>query len=309
MKTFIKKVSILLFLTIFLILVFRYNNIVALSSINALKLWITKLFPSLFIMFIINDLIINTNSLNFLNKLLSQLFKRVFHLGGESSLALILSISSGSPANGFILKELLNNNKISLRDANKLLMFTFFSNPLFLYNILSETFEYNSVIKIIFITYISNFFIAFLVKDKFINYIEQPHSDSKNIFEILESSIKKSINTMLMILGTISFFMITTNLLINILNTNDSTNILIKGILEITQALNDLPNLQKSYIIKEIIAITIISFGGLSIHMQIFSIISDTKMKYSYFLKGRLLHVITSLIITIISYIISSIIS
>ena len=38
----------------------------------------------------------------------------------------------------------------------------------------------------------------------------------------------------------------------------------------------------------------IISFGGLSVHMQIFSILSDTKIKYLPFLTARVMHAFIS---------------
>ena len=49
--------------------------------------------------------------------------------------------------------------------------------------------------------------------------------------------------------------------------------------------------------LKEIIAITIISFGGLSIHSQVKNIISDTNIKYKYFLIGRIFHVLISVML------------
>ena len=52
--------------------------------------------------------------------------------------------------------------------------------------------------------------------------------------------------------------------------------------------------------IKEIIAIAIISFGGLSIHTQIKAILEDTKIIYNFFLKGRIIHVIIGIILVCI---------
>ena len=93
MKIFIKRILILIFLTLFLINVFKYSDIVTTSSINAINLWIQKLFPSLFIMFIINDLIINTDSYLYIVKILK--------LKSNKSIAFLLSIFSGTPANAF----------------------------------------------------------------------------------------------------------------------------------------------------------------------------------------------------------------
>ena len=106
-----------------------------------------------------------------------------------------------------------------------------------------------------------------------------------------------------MILGTITFFMITSNIIINITNPSSVTRIIIKGLFEITQSLNDLIYLKSNLIVKEILGISIISFGGLSIHMQVFSIISDTKIKYMYFLKGRIIGLLISILLLLITFV------
>jgi len=46
--------------------------------------------------------------------------------------------------------------------------------------------------------------------------------------------------------------------------------------------------------LKCVLSVMILSFGGLSVHMQIVSIISDTKIKYFPFLLSRILHSIVS---------------
>lgn len=292
MKIKIKKIIILVSLTLFLINIFKYNNIVTISTIKAIELWIKKIFPSLFIMFIINDLIINTNSY--------LIFVKLLKLKSNKSIAFILSIFSGSPANAFIIKELFEQKKISLNDANNLLMCSYFSNPLFLYNILNLMFPKVIVLKLICIHYLSNIIIYITTIKRISNKLEIK-STNYNIFLLLEKSIKKSINTLFMILGTITFFMIISNLLINMLHPNELSQIIIKGLFEITQSLNDLINYSSSTRLKEILALSIITFGGFSIHMQIFSIISNTKIKYIYFLKGRIIGLLISITLLIIT--------
>ena len=291
MKILIKKLIILVFLTLFLLNIFKYNDIVTLSSIKALELWKVKLFPSLFIMFIINDLLINT-----------EIYK-IFKLKNNSKVAFILSLFSGTPTNAYIIKELYQNKKITLNSSNKLLLYTYFSNPLFLYNILSTMFTQKIVIKLILIHYFSNFIIYFFIKKENNNIIDNNINNMK-ISKILESSIKKSINTLLMILGTVTFFMILSNLIVKVLNLNIYLEILLKGFLEITQSLNELSTITINLKLKQLLALSIISFGGISIHMQVFSILSDTKINYKYFLKGRIYQTLISTGLLLITFII-----
>ncbi len=287
MKILIKKIIILLFLTLFLLNIFRYNDIVTLSSLKALELWRVRLFPSLFIMFIVNDLIINTD---------------IFKIKNNNTLAFSLSLFSGTPTNAYIIKELYINNKILLNSANRLLLYTYFSNPLFLYNILSTIFNKTIVFKIILIHYISNIIISFFIK-KETTYNNRNETANLKVTKILEQSIKKSINALLMILGTVTFFMILSNLTVKLFSLNIYLEILLKGLLEITQSLNELAAITLNLELKQLLALTIISFGGISIHMQVYSILNETKINYKFFLKGRIYQTLISILLLLVSFI------
>ena len=64
-----------------------------------------------------------------------------------------------------------------------------------------------------------------------------------------------------------------------------------------TQGLKHISLLNISNNYKALLICMIISFGGLSVHTQILSIISDTKIEYKPFLLARIIHVIISFII------------
>lgn len=292
----LKKIFTIILLFTFIYLLFRYNFILQKSVNDAVILWLSKVFPSLFIMFILNDLIINSHILDSIFNLISPLFNKIYNVSGTSLECFILCIFSGTPTSAYIIKEMLNNNSINESDANKLISFTFFSNPLFLYNILSMSFNKFITLKIIIIHYLTNLIIGlFYCKNKSnnINY-KINMQENTNIIKLIPNAISKSFNTLLMILGTITFYMIVSNYILKIIPLNIFGEVIIRGILEITQSLNILPSLNIISNIKEITALSIISFGGLSIHTQILNIINDTPIKYKNFLIGRILHVLLS---------------
>ena len=107
---------------------------------------------------------------------------------------------------------------------------------------------------------------------------------------------------MFLILGTITFYMIVTNIITSIITLSPFLTIIVKGIMEITQSLNILNTINYSSIIKEIIALSIISFGGLAIHTQVSTLINDTNISYKNFFKGRIFHVLISTITSTITY-------
>ena len=140
-----RKLIIFTIMTL-IILVFKNYQLVLSSTIDGVNIWFYKVFPYLFIMIIIQDLLIN---LDFAN-----LFKRT------STYIFFMSIISGSPSNAYIISKLVKEEKITKEYGNTCLIFTFFTNPLFLYSILNIIF--NSLymtIKIMIIIYIINFII------------------------------------------------------------------------------------------------------------------------------------------------------
>ena len=269
-----KRNFIYLTILILIFLIFKNYSIVLSSSINAVELWLYKVFPYLFIMIIINDTLINLD------------FERVFT--STSMYVLIMSLLSGSPTSAVIIDNLYKQGKISKNNANITLMFTYFANPLFLYTMLNSIFNsINITIKLMIIHYLSNIIIYLIFKKK-LEYTPTITNSSK--FDIA-SSIKKAMTTTTMVLGAITFYLVISDIL--------QLNIFLRGLLEMTQGLNSLINLNLAN--KEIIAIIFISFGGLSIHTQVKCILDDSTLEYKYFFKGRIYQTLIATILTIIT--------
>lgn len=300
MKKKLMDFTFCLFCFISIIFIFKNNKEVANVILEAVNLFFKKVFVSLFPMFILNDILINLNIPYYFYLLFNKLFLKVFHTSGLGAYVFIMSLISGTPSNAYILKELVELEKLSIEEANHFLTFTYFSNPLFLTVMLSTIFNARIVLKIILCHYIANIIIGILMRNKAPKIVtNQKYTQNKSKSSIIKS-INKSISTLLMILGTICFYMLLTFIVTNLLPDNLLIKTLISGFLEITNGLNTITSLNIFIQIKEIIATAIISFGGLSIHTQIKAILENTNMNYSYFLKGRIMQSIISVILIMI---------
>ena len=102
-----------------------------------------------------------------------------------------------------------------------------------------------------------------------------------------------------MISVTICLFLILSTLIINIFNLNSYLSLVTKAVLEMTMALEQIPSMNISDTCKVIISSAIISFGGLSIHMQVISIL-DEKIRYRNYFIGRIYQIIISSVISVI---------
>ena len=295
-KKYINNLIIIILLVI-LFELFYNTKIINNTIINSSKIWFYNIIPSLFPIYIIMDLLINYNILNYLNFIIKPISK-LFKINNNSSTIFILSILSGFPSNSKYITTYLNNNNISILDANKLLMFTHFSNPLFIINSIGNNFLNNKFIGIIILIshYITNIIIGIInrnYKSTINNNLN--YNNKKNSFiTTLTNSIYNTIKILFLLYGIITVFMIITTIINININLNPIIKSIISGILEMTTGIYYTSNLNINIIYKSTLITFFLSFGGLSIHMQVFGILNKYKLNYFNYLKIRLIHGIIS---------------
>lgn len=301
MKKNFNNIFIILILILILILVLVFSSEVIVSILYALDIWKNSIFPSLFPIFIITDLLISYGFIELAGKLTNKITSKLFSLPGETSFVIIASMLSGFPSSAKYIKELLNNNIINYKQAQYLLSFTHFPNPLFVIGVIGEKLLKNKLIgiSILFSIIIGNILIALLTKDKNIiikkiNNINISKTKNDKFITILTNSILKTINTLILLLGIITTFLVISTITNNLFNSTSIFTIILSGLLEMTQGINYISLEKINILLKAIIITCFICFGGISIHLQIMSIISCEKIKYSKYLLSRILHCIIS---------------
>ena len=274
MKNILKETILLTIIIIYFIYCLTNNEYLTTKTIYSITIWLKKILPTLFPTFIIADLIYHSNLPYYLNK--------YFHL----NYIYLLSIISGSPSNAYIL------NKYN-QDLTKLLAVTKYTSPIFTYTFLKLIFNSKIAFLIMLSNIISNLILIKIIKPPKLSFTKQNYS----FFNTLITSIKKNINTLITILGTIIFF--------NTLPLTKIKNIYLKSfvlsLLEITTSLNHLSLINIPLTIKLIFTLISISTCGLCIECQIKSIINDTLINYPKYLFYRFLHLIIFFFITFLS--------
>lgn len=294
-----KQIIILLFIFYFMFQIFCYTEEVKKAILLSFSIFKNNVFPNLFPFLIISGLLINYGFVNVCSKYTEPIMKKLFKVSGNSSFIFFMSMLSGFPSNSKYTKELLENGYINELEATKILMFTHFSNPLFILGMISSFLNKKVAILILISHYLGNIIIGLLFRNIETNYTSDKKCTISTLSfgKCLSNTIRNSIDTLLLIFGTITtFFIITTIIKMNF-NTNPYIQSIISGILEMTQGLNKVNLLDIPIKEKAILMTIFLSFGGLSVHMQVISIISDTKIKYYPFLFSRILHSVISSII------------
>lgn len=310
-----KKILLNLFLLSIMVIISIEVLLESTSVVESVKfsfsIWENNIFPSLFPFFVIGNMLINLGFPDLIGELLKNVMYKLFKVNGTGAFIIILSILSGFPSSAKYTKELYLNGKINEKEATKLLTFTHFSNPLFILGTVTVFLNNKEIgIAILICHYIGNLFTGLLFRNYYVSNIDNTKVTIKNAIkkmnsgksnssfgEILSKSITGSINTLLLILGTVSIFLVLTTLINNNLNINSYYKTIINGIFEMTQGLKYLGMLKIPITKQAMIAVFFLSFGGLSVHMQVLSIISDTKIKYFPYFISRILHASISTII------------
>lgn len=282
---------------IILILILFNKEIVSNTIITSFYIWFNTLVPSMLPMFILSDILINYNFISFIPDKITNIISKIFNISKEAVLVLFISLIAGFPSNGVAIKSSYDLKLISKEEASHLLLFVHFANPLFILQTIGIFYLNNNSFGIIILIshVLSAFLIGVILRNKNHptknNYISK-NNKSQSFTTIFSSSIKKSINTLLMVSGTVTSFLIISTLICHIFDLNVYLETFVKGTLEMTMGLSSLSNLLICDIYKVVLSTAIISFGGLSIHLQVASVIDD--IPYTNYLKGRLLHLVIS---------------
>lgn len=306
MKKYSNFIIVIITFIIFILIVFN-KDLVSSTIVTSFYIWFNTLVPSMMPMFILSDILINYNFIMYVPSFITNFISKLFNISKNAVLTLFISLFSGFPGNGLAIKTSYDLNLISHEEASHLLLFVHFANPLFVLWTLGGFYLKNNLYGIIILIshILSAFIIGIIFRSKNhpskTNYISKTNN-CQSFNSIFSNSIKKSINTLLMVSGTVTSFLIISTLICHILNFEDIIAMFIKGILEMTMGLSLLSYLDISSFIKLIIATLFISFGGISIHLQIISILED--ISYFKYLKGRILGSIIACFVSVIFFII-----
>lgn len=281
-----------LILTLFLIVFILNLDIVINSTLSASHLFITKVFVSIFPFIILSDILYYFNYDLFLKKIFGNIISKLFNVSKNASIIYILSILTSHPGNAIYIKGMLDNKTIDEEDATKILRATYFPSIAFVIGSIGIGIYHDIKIGIILhlITFLNNILIGvFLRGKKKCNDIEYVKQNKLTLQETLSNSISKGINTSYIILGNIIIFTILVNLLNHYLNINSTVLAIISGMLEMTNGIFMISNLNINLTYKVILTSFILNFSGLSIIFQTSSILSKYKINIKKILIVKLI--------------------
>ncbi len=312
-----KNLEILLIITSILSLLFcffLFPKTVMDSVTFSVSIWKDNLFPSLFPFLIISFLFTNYGISYLVSEILKPITKNLFHLPSSCGFIIVLSILSGFPSNAKFIYDAKKKGEIDDEMVNHLLSFCFYPNPLFVIGTVGTLFLGSAKLGgIIFISHLlASFVIAILNRPKekkshenfqlrrTFQQIKKKVNQSPSFAVVLKEACLESLNTMFLLLGIITFFLVFINLILQFIPIDEFSSTLLRGCLEMTQGLKSVSSLKVSLPLRMLLSSSIIAFGGICIHTQIFSILEGCKTSYQKFFLYRILHVLFAVITTLL---------
>lgn len=318
---------------IIMIAIIKSPKIAVESAKEGLNTWFNILVPSLLPFFILSELLISLGFIESFGRLLQPIMGPLFNLPGIGAFPLTMSVVSGYPVGAKLTSQLRKDNLISRTHANRLICFSSTSGPLFILGSVLVGMLNAPDLSFLMIAphYLGTFTIGLFFslsksRDKNKTYLEDKYPPMKkeskenknnNSFGYLISrSIKNSIDSILIIGGFLIIYSLIINLLLlsksykylillisNWINVNpEILKGLVSGFIELTTGCKNLA-LVKINIFNKIILINfLIGWGGLSIHSQALSFISETDINANIYLFSKLIHGALSSTYTYILY-------
>ena len=281
--------------------IFINPSLIIESGISSINIFKTKLFPSIFPFFVLASLSLELGIATKISNKLNPIFKRIFHVEGNSTFIILISIISGFPSGSKYISTSYKEKTIDKDTANYLLTFTHFANPLFVLGTCGIILNSLSLAyKILIIEILSNIILGIILRPKKVITLKEKNTIyNKNILEALPKAINDAIKLLLFMLGSITFFMFFSKLLANFLSLNSFLETIITGLLDMTSGISLVPTLTINSYLKALIILTFITFGSFSVHLQVLNNIKEEDLEYKYFFIGRILQTAIALILYI----------
>ena len=320
----IKKIIFPMFILSFILALILFSESNLQAAKDGLYLWTNSIIPSLFPFFVATELLCSTNFLNILGNLLNKFMRPIFNVPGQGSFAFIMGLISGYPTGAKIVTNLREKKLCSRIEAERLLAFTNNSGPLFILGFVGiSIFASSEIGYLLLFTHILSSLTIGLIFRFWKKDIEIPTTtklpisstiSSKDFGSILTESIKKSILSIVNIGGFVILFSVIISILESCNFINLFSNILefikipetisyslISGFFELSNGLSKISIINSSNLSNLIVlASFLLGFGGLSVILQVYSIISKTDISIKPYVLAKLLQGIIAAIYTYI---------
>ena len=273
---------------------------------EALKVCCGLILPTLFPFFVISVLMSRVGLPLYLGRLFAPIAKRLFRVSGTGASALFVGLCGGYPMGAAYIADMLKSGSIDMEEAEHLLAFCNNSGPAFIISAVGVgVFSSPAAGAFLYCVHICAALISGLLLRSFgkeSGAVGKVHIESMDLFTALPGAVRQSVQSVFNVCGFVVFFSVLTGLFESggrlsslLLILSERTGIaqpwfkaLLCGALELGSGAAAMRSLPLNTI-SLALAAALLGWGGLSVHFQTLSIISQSGAKGALHMAGRLL--------------------
>ena len=220
--------------------------------------------------------------------------KPVFNVNSSGASAFVLGIISGYPLGAVTTCQLYRGMYVSKTEAERLLAFCNNSGPLFIMGAVGVAMYHSTRAGIIL--YIAHILgaltVGLLARFYKTKDFCAPRSTitMQNTSPIFSSAVTSSVQSILTVCATVVFCSVISSLMLDVISVNSYLKAIINGVCEFVSGLNNVSALDTDLVSKLLISSWICAFAGISVHLQVMSVVGDSGLSLKPYIFGKLLH-------------------
>lgn len=299
-----KKKLIFLCLLLFIAYILTAPKDAVNAASMGLVLWYTRVLPTLLPFVILSNILMDSNYLQYLNKITAPLVSRLIPVSDNGAFVLLSGFLFGFPIGSKNCAALLASGKITRREADVLFIITNNISPVFITSFILYT--QLKLSHLAAVTLLILYFPALLLGSILLSAgaahsrdhtafhaQKQPASGSQMNFKIIDAGIMNGFETLTRLGGYIMLFSIFASILTELPLCLPIKTLLI-GITEITNGIHQLPSSGYPGSTCYVLAMAFTAFGGLSGVAQTSSMVKGCALSMKRYLLAKILLAILS---------------
>jgi sporulation integral membrane protein YlbJ len=309
------------------------------SAKDGLTLFMTIVLPSLFVFFVLSEIMLALGVVHFIGVLFEPLMRPLFNVPGEGAFVLSMGLAAGYPMDAVITSRFRRQGMCSQAEAERMLAFSNTADPLFIFGavavgmfgmpLLGKTMAIAHYIAAFLVGIIFRFYRRGEANVQAERYeirsnlsravdalVKAQREDGRTFGQLMGDAVTESIKTLWMICGFIMLFstmvkMVDVIGLYPILSAplvlvfkplgidQELVRATITGLFEIDLGTLAAAKAAAPLVQKVAIAGAIIAWSGLSVHGQVASVLMGTDIRMAPYAVARILHAALAFVVTL----------
>lgn len=255
---------------------------------KGIELCFKTVIPSLFPFMVISSFLVGSNITSKLDRAFGRITYFLFRQPACTGSVIFLSLISGFPVGGELVRQLYENKKITKSQGQRLLLFCVNPGPAFVISCVGVQMLGSQTLGIILFISVS---VSSLILGVLTRFMSLPEEETEAVSsteipcfsQSLVAAVSKSTNAVIMICGWVIVFS-TLSSLLRTAGLSDGISLFLECILEVTNGCYKAVGVFPVSVIAGIIG-----WSGFCVHCQIMPSIVKLRLHYKYFVTGRII--------------------